>query len=148
MRAHVFVLVDLFTAGGHQDHQTNLYEDPGNEVHRGTFGWFARPVPFTIAQCADGLKLEDVFFVRMCLLRSRCSSVCVCVCARASLTFVRVDVLMQGTYADWKSVIIYIRDIMARYLVQDSLYLKQYAKVLALIAAKSDDRKYVCLFKL
>ena len=60
----------------------------------------------------------------------------------------RVDVLMQGTYADWKSVIIYIRDIMTRYLVQDSLYLKQYAKVLALIAAKSDDRKYVCLFKL
>lgn len=31
--------------------------------------------------------------------------------------------------------------IMARYLVQDSLYLKQYAKVLALIAAKSEDVK-------
>jgi thiaminase len=28
---------------------------------------------------------------------------------------------------------------MAKYLVQDSLYLKQYAKVLALIAAKSTD---------
>jgi thiaminase/transcriptional activator TenA len=28
---------------------------------------------------------------------------------------------------------------MAKYLVQDSLYLKQYAKVLALVAAKADD---------
>lgn len=28
----------------------------------------------------------------------------------------------------------------AQYLVQDSLYLQQFAKVLALIAAKSDDR--------
>jgi len=32
------------------------------------------------------------------------------------------------------------REIMAQYLLQDSLYLQQFAKVLALIAARSDDR--------
>eukprot|EP00277_Geminigera_cryophila_P004290 CAMPEP_0179423882 /NCGR_PEP_ID=MMETSP0799-20121207/11266_1 /TAXON_ID=46947 /ORGANISM="Geminigera cryophila, Strain CCMP2564" /LENGTH=109 /DNA_ID=CAMNT_0021198245 /DNA_START=24 /DNA_END=349 /DNA_ORIENTATION=- len=40
------------------------------------------------------------------------------------------------------------RDIMARYLVQDSLYLKQYAKVLALIAAKSDDLRILSTMSL
>ena len=86
MRAHRFVLVDLITAGGHQDHQTNPYEDPGNEVHRGTFGWFARPVPFTIVQCADGLKLEDVHFcahVFVTVAVSKC--VCLCVCKRVTV---------------------------------------------------------------
>ena len=31
------------------------------------------------------------------------------------------------------------KEIMAKYLVQDSLYLKQYSKVLAMVAAKADD---------
>ena len=84
MRVHVFVLVDLFTAGGHQDHQTNLYEDPGNEVHRGTFGWFARPVPFTIAQCADGLKLEHVFCAHVFVAVAVFKCVCLCVCTRVT----------------------------------------------------------------
>ena len=33
--------------------------------------------------------------------------------------------------------------LQAKYLVQDSLYLKEFSKVLALIAAKSDDRSVI-----